>query len=196
MKTIFGKVVWLGRATVFLVGLSVILAAVFAIASMAFAANGKPLLLGRSNVATAITTLVKQRPGPALRLRVGGGPPMAVNSKARVANLNADKVDGKDADAFLGDTITVVGSSGPIAPNDFGTVIALCPPGHQATGGGPSLENVFTMVVTQSSPLINGNDAFSTPNGQNPAADGWVAHARNNGTTNQTMKVAVVCAAG
>ncbi len=28
--------------------------------------------------------------------------PLAVNSSAAVANLNADKVDGQDANAFLG----------------------------------------------------------------------------------------------
>jgi hypothetical protein len=46
-----------GRATVFLVGLAVILALLFGAASMAFAKDGDPWLLGRSNVATSITKL-------------------------------------------------------------------------------------------------------------------------------------------
>ena len=98
------KVVRAGRATVFLVALSVILAAVMGAASMAFAANGKPFILGKGNVATKITTLIKKGPGPALRLFVRPGqPPLAVNSQVRVNKLNADKVDGKDAGAFLGE---------------------------------------------------------------------------------------------
>jgi hypothetical protein len=85
---------------VFLVGLSVILAVVMGVASMALAANGKPFLLGRTNVATAVSTLVKKGAGPALDLRVGSGPPLRVNSSAPVANLNADKVDGQDASSL------------------------------------------------------------------------------------------------
>ncbi len=100
MKSIFGKVMWVGKGTVFLVGLSVILAAVMGVASMAFAAKGKPFILGKSNVATKVSTLIKKGAGPALDLRVGSGPPLRVNSSAPVANLNADKVDGKDFSAF------------------------------------------------------------------------------------------------
>ncbi len=102
MKTIFSGAMRAGKGTVFVVGLSVILAAVMSVASMALAANGKPFILGKNNVATAITTLTKQGPGSALRLLVRPGqPPMAVNSQIKVANLNADKLDGQDAGAFL-----------------------------------------------------------------------------------------------
>jgi hypothetical protein len=101
MNAIFGKIVRLGRATVFLLGLAVVLAAIFTATSIAFAANGKPFLLRRNNAATAITTLTKQGPGPALRLLARpGSPPMAVNTKGRVNNLNADLVDGKSAEQF------------------------------------------------------------------------------------------------
>lgn len=101
IKNIFGKVLWVGRATVFLAGLSVILAALFGAASLALAANGKPFLLGRNNAASAISTLIKQGPGPALRLLVRPGqPPLAVNSGVKVTNLNADRVDGMDAASF------------------------------------------------------------------------------------------------
>jgi hypothetical protein len=90
-----------GKATVFVVGLSVILAAIFGVASMAFAANGKPFLLGRTNFETAVSKLTNRGEGPALSLNVKRGkPPMAVNSSRKVANLNADKLDGKDASRF------------------------------------------------------------------------------------------------
>ncbi|MGH3087858.1 MAG: hypothetical protein ACRDSJ_11150 [Rubrobacteraceae bacterium] len=100
MKSISSKVMWIGRATVFLIGLSVILAVVMGVASMAFAKNGKPFILGKNNVASAITTLIKQGPGPALNLRVDSGPPLKVNSAEVVPNLNADKLDGRDASTF------------------------------------------------------------------------------------------------
>ncbi len=40
------KVIWVGTATVFLVGLAVILALMFGAASMAFAEDGDPWILG------------------------------------------------------------------------------------------------------------------------------------------------------
>lgn len=97
VRSIFSKVMWVGRATVFLLGLAVILAAVMGMASMALAANGKPFILGKSNIATKVSKLAKSGVGPALDLRVDSGPPLAVNSDERVANLNADEVDGKSA---------------------------------------------------------------------------------------------------
>jgi hypothetical protein len=90
LRSAAGKVMWVGRATVFLVGLAVILALLFGVASTALGANGKPFLLGRTNVETAVSTLIKRGPGPALRFVVAPGqPPMAVNSSGQVANLNA-----------------------------------------------------------------------------------------------------------
>ena len=43
---------WVGRATVFLMGFAVILALAFGTASTALGANGKPFLLAKRNVAT------------------------------------------------------------------------------------------------------------------------------------------------
>jgi hypothetical protein len=57
IRSAVSKVMWVGRATVFLVGLAVILALVFGVAAMAFANNGDPWRLGQNNVATAITVL-------------------------------------------------------------------------------------------------------------------------------------------
>ena len=45
---------WVGRATVFLMGFAVILALAFGAASTALEANGKPLLSGKSNAATEL----------------------------------------------------------------------------------------------------------------------------------------------
>jgi hypothetical protein len=117
LRSAIGKVMWVGRATVFLVGLSMILAVVLGVATMAFAANGGAWRLGRNNVATAITRLggMAGVDGPMLRLTnnnaatndtaldlkvQSGEPPMTVNSSAKVANLNSDQLDGKDSDQF------------------------------------------------------------------------------------------------
>jgi hypothetical protein len=103
IRSAASKVMWVGRATVFLVGLAVILALLFGVASTALGANGKPLILGKAaNKASKITGLVKKGAGPALRLRVDSGPPLAVNSSEKIDNLNADKVDGQSLECPSG----------------------------------------------------------------------------------------------
>src|SRR5215218_1542617 len=118
-KTIFKKVVWLGRATTFLVGLAVILALTVGLATTALAGTGvgARFQLGQTNSVNAITKLVGSVAGPSLQidnnstnanataldLQVEAGKaPMKVNSETKVANLNADKLDGLDSGAFLG----------------------------------------------------------------------------------------------
>jgi hypothetical protein len=118
IKNAVSKMMWVGRATVFLIGLAVILALVFGAASMAFAGNGDPWRLGQNNVATAITVLggAAGVDGPMVRLTNNNGgtddtalelgvqsgePPMKVNSSTKVANLNADQLDGKDSSNFF-----------------------------------------------------------------------------------------------
>jgi hypothetical protein len=110
-RSVASKVMWVGRATVFLVGLAVILALVLGLASTAFGSNGMAFLLGRSNLATGVRTLVKQGPGPALSLQVDSGPPMAVDSSTRVTDLNADRLDGKSGTDFYAAGSKVADSS-------------------------------------------------------------------------------------
>ena len=102
LRSTASKVMWVGRATVFLVGLAVILALSVGVVSKATAHTGSAGLfhLGHNNPVSALSTLTKSGAGPALSLKVGSGPPLAVNKQAKVANLNADKVDGKDFSAF------------------------------------------------------------------------------------------------
>jgi hypothetical protein len=80
---------------VFLIGLAVILALLFGVASMALGANGKPFTLGKKNIASKVSKLIKSGVGPALNLQVGSGPPMAVNSSELLAN--AGKLNSKGA---------------------------------------------------------------------------------------------------
>ena len=81
--------------------IAVLLAAVVLIGGAnlaAYAANGKPLLLGKNNVATKKTTVKNTGAGPALRLKTKPGqPPLKVNRTTKVNKLNADRVDGKNA---------------------------------------------------------------------------------------------------
>jgi hypothetical protein len=112
-KTIFKKVVWLGRATTSVVGLAVILALTVGLASTALAGTGVGARfdLGKTNTVNAVTKLVGSVAGPSLQidnnstnaaataldLQVEAGkPPMKINSGTKVINLTADKVDGVD----------------------------------------------------------------------------------------------------
>ena len=75
IRSVASKVMWVGRATVFLVGLSVIGALVLGVATAALGANGDFFKVGRANFASAVSVLDKSGAGPALRLLVDSGPP-------------------------------------------------------------------------------------------------------------------------
>jgi hypothetical protein len=122
IRSAASKVMWVGRATVFLVGLAVILAVVLGVATTALGATGGNFILGKANnTASTPTGLVStladaaksalivqnKSGGPALDLRVGNTSvpandvaPMKVNSQKVVTNLNADKLDGKSDTDF------------------------------------------------------------------------------------------------
>jgi hypothetical protein len=117
------KIGWMARAITTVVGLAIMLALVFGVASTALGANGGNFILGKgNNVATKVTGLIGQvatgsslvvknpSGGSALGLSVGDPladpaiktvAPMKVDSQARVANLNADKVDGVSAEGLV-----------------------------------------------------------------------------------------------
>ncbi len=61
LRSTVSKLMWVGRATVFLVGLAVILALMLGVATAAFGANGGNFILGKTNVATLITKLGGQQ---------------------------------------------------------------------------------------------------------------------------------------
>jgi Phage Tail Collar Domain len=118
-KRIYKKVMMVGRATTFAVGLAVILALTVGLASTALAGTsvGTRFQLGQTNAVNAVTKLVGTVAGPsliidnnstnasatALDLQVEPGKaPMRVDSDAKVGNLNSDKLDGKDSADFVG----------------------------------------------------------------------------------------------
>jgi hypothetical protein len=130
------KVMWVGRATVFLVGLAVILALVLGVATAALGANGDFFRVGQSNFASAVSVLDKSGAGPALRLLVDSGAPLAVNSSTKVSNLNADRLDGKHA-TQIGvnglQEVVVVSASNSDSPK---SAQASCPAGKRVVGTG------------------------------------------------------------
>jgi len=67
---------------------------------LSFAATGGSFILGHVNKAGQPSSLTNTGSGPALKLNTshpGTTPPLAVNSHIKVASLNADLVDGKNA---------------------------------------------------------------------------------------------------
>ena len=108
------------------------------VAGIADAATGGNFILGQPNTADAQTELTANIAGPALRVTnngtdpaatglvvnvASGHSPLRVNSATRVANLNADKVDGLDANALqrrvtggcpAGQSIIVVNADGTV----------------------------------------------------------------------------------
>jgi hypothetical protein len=67
--------------------------------TVAYAATGGKFFLGKTNFANKQSTLVRTTSGPALKLatKYASNPPLATNGRGRVANLNADMVDGLDS---------------------------------------------------------------------------------------------------
>lgn len=68
----------------------------FAMTGTAYAATGGNLILGNSNTANKTTSLANTGSGAALRLvtKTGSTPPLTVSNDTKIANLNADMVDG------------------------------------------------------------------------------------------------------
>ena len=183
-RRIFFKVLWVGRATVFLVGLAVILALLFGMASMAFARDGQAFLLGERNVAQSLSTLVKKGTGPALSLQVGSGAPLKVNSQVRVAKLNADMVDGKHASAIGVNGLEQVTQSSTSNSNSAKLVAANCPPGKILVGSGYDIvggksggwpNEVSKVVIDEIRP--SSTDVLVHAYEEEPIGDNWWVQA-------------------
>ncbi len=118
MTTLVRKTFRIARGTALVLGVAVMLALLLGVATTALAAiPGDPFRLGKINSINAVSHLVGSVTGPMLRIDNNGGgpalrlesnanrPPLVVNADAgKAANLNADKLDGKDSGEFVQNT--------------------------------------------------------------------------------------------
>jgi hypothetical protein len=100
------------------------LALFVALGGTTYAATGGNFILGQSNSASSTTALSAGTTGPAFRTTntstgtagsfnvAAGHPPISVNSATKVAKLNADKLDGKDATNWK--VTNVIAAAGPL----------------------------------------------------------------------------------
>lgn len=170
-KIIFNKVLWVGRATTFCVGLAVMLGLTVGLVSTALAGTGVGARfdLGKTNTVNAVSKLVGSVAGPsllidnnstvvgatALELQVEPGkPPFKVNSTTEVQGLNVDSLDSKNSSDFLqessdrddflpNDTYTKDGTRTSVPASTKITVQASCDPGDVALSGGYKFEGDF-----------------------------------------------------
>ncbi len=134
----------------------------------AYAATGGTFLLGKSNAAGA-STVLSNKNGTALSLKSKSGTPsLKVNRSVKVANLNADKLDGLSSESFAlarGKTGFVYAEGAWVDVDEDGTddlisAFATCPTGTMLTGGGRS-DWTETGFLVDSRPLGQGTWAVS-----------------------------------
>jgi hypothetical protein len=168
VRSVASKVVWVGRATLFLVGLAVVLAVVLGLAGAALAGTGAGDVfnLGRNNTVNRISQLAGSTDNPMLRitndnagtdataltLQVEPGlTPMKVNSSTQVSNLNADLVDGRSASSFVANSTYRLGQGEERAGtplSDGSKVLSRsCLAGDRLLSGGPASVNVNSDVL-------------------------------------------------
>ncbi len=162
------SVVWVGRATVFLVGLAVILALVVGLATTALAGTGvgDTFNLGQLNTVNRISQLAGSTDNAMLRvdndnagtnataleLRVEPGlTPMKVNSSTQVSNLNADLVDGRSASSFVANSTYRLGQGqervGTQLSDGSKVLDQSCLAGDRLLSGGPASVNANSDVL-------------------------------------------------
>jgi hypothetical protein len=101
---------------------------------------------------------VKNNTGPAINLNVPAGQAPAVISAGagKVTNLDADKLDGKDASAFLPTKTYIREAEGLGRVNNFDDVSATCDPGDVIISGGYNGVDSATTFVAVSQPFKTG----------------------------------------
>lgn len=190
------KVLWVGRATIFVVGLTVILAVVLGLASAAFAGTGvgDVFNLGKKNTVGQLSQLVGRsdsamlkvendsagRDATALNLQVEPGrAPMKVDSSTRVSNLNADQLDGKDASTFMPASIYTVDETVEMGSNVTATVrVVFCDEGDVPISGGFSGLGSQTQIKQSSRVFYVGRPTWwVTANKPVGPEDTWTAQA-------------------
>jgi len=137
-----------------------------------YAATGDSLIVGKLNKSGATTTLTNTGRGPVLSL--DGGklyPPLKVNSKKKVANLNADSVDGMSATQLEpGIYKIVIAPKGPVPTSTVFHQVALPGGVYQATLSGIADNPTDSSVGTVSCVVGDRETLFANPSTPNYAA--------------------------
>ncbi len=193
------KVAWVGRTASMVFGLALVLALLFGVATTALAGTGvgARFQLGQTNTVNVISKLVGSVAGPSLQIDNNstnasataldlqvepGRAPMTVNSAAKVANLNADKLDNLDSSSFVRSTYSKIESStGSLTTDNQQLDTVFCDGDDFALSGG-YLDIDAGTVISSSAPRFTGNN----PNG-------WTVRWRNDATAD-TISLMVVCA--
>lgn len=200
VRSALSKVMWVGRATVFVMGLAVVLAVVLGVASVALAGTGvgATFNLGNLNTVNKISRLVGSTDNAMLRvdnnsadtnataldLQVEPGlTPMKVNSSTQVSNLNADLVDGRSASSFVANSTYRLGQGQERAGtqlSDGSKVLSqACLAGDRMLSGGPASVNVNSDVL----------DSFATD------TNTWQARINDSAVSGgDSFTVVVLCA--
>ena len=199
MGSVAKKVMMVGRATTFTVGLAVILALTVGLASSALAGTGvgARFQLGQTNTVNAITKLVGTVAGPSLQIDNNstnaaataldlevepGKAPMTVNSDTKVANLNSDKLDGKSASEIGVNGLTYIEKTTAYDSISPKTAFAECPAGTKVIGssyyiiGGTnnvSPNEEANVVVDDVHPYSYGQYVKVTAIEEEPISDSW-----------------------
>jgi hypothetical protein len=158
LRSMVDKVMWVGRATVFLVGLAVILALVFSMTSAALAGTGvgATFNLGKKNTVNRLSQLLGSTDNALLRIDnnnagTNATAPMKVNSSTQVSNLNADLVDGRSASSFVANSTYRLGQGqerAGTALSDGSKVLSQsCQSGDRLLSGGPASVNANSDVL-------------------------------------------------
>ncbi len=199
------------------------LALFVALGGTTYAATGGNFILGKPNTANSQTSLTASPSfaGKALQLTntntgagatalglsvASGHAPFTVNTGTKVANLNADKLDGIDSSGFLGvnakaadadqldgkDSTDFLSSNVVLHTTDvsiapgFGTSSTVnCGGGEVALGGGVGFVSNGNPTFHAGSPVV-----MSRPKDD---LSGWMAAMTNNLTASMTMRIFVIC---
>ncbi len=130
------------------------LALFMAMSGTAVAATGGTFILGRSNSADRVSTVTNST-GPALSLRSPSGqPPLQVNRKVRITNLNADLLDGRDSTGFARIGTTTTGGRTTLS-NPDGVPLRLT----AKAGSAPLQVSNNVRVTNLNADLLDGRDS-------------------------------------
>jgi hypothetical protein len=147
--------------------------------TVAYAATGGKFFLGKTNKANQVSTLKRTTSGSALNLvtKSSANAPLTTNGRGKVANLNADTVDGYDSSQMVNSTTTFTKAISLGAPaTGFAMTTSTIPAGtYLVTGSawvyGPTsaagieCQITGTGTSTHRWSWIPGNpDGFYTPN--------------------------------